>query len=334
MNHMLMFRGARKIITTCVKAKPGEQLLIVTDPTLLAVAEALAGAGEDAGCETVVTVMRPRQWDGEEPPAAVAEAMSTVNIVIFPTMRDIAHTVATKSALKTGTRVVSMAGCAPEILMEGGIEEDFERMRPLCDEVAAMLGAGSEVKLTNPAGTDVTVDIRERPGNSHCCIADRPGVFTGVPNIEANISPSNVEGTIVFDGSVPNLRGSERGLLRSPIVLTVAGGRVTKVEGGEEARQLDALWRSQNDPSVYNVAQLALGLNPRITGVNGLIVNDHGAWGTVHFGIGTSSNLGGIVKAKGHIDGIMLRPTLSIDGKTVLEAGEVLVEAPAAGPSQ
>ena len=327
MTHMLMLKGARKIITECVKALPEERLLIVTDPTLMSVAESLAAAGHDAGCETVVTVMRPRHWDGEEPPLAIAEAMSKVDIVIFPTMRDIAHTVATKSALKTGTRIVSMAGCAPEILMEGGIEEDFVRMKPLCDKVAALLGAGKEVRLKNPAGTDVTIDITDRPGNSHCCVADRPGVFTGVPNIEANIAPVNVSGTIVFDGSVPNLRGSERGLLRDPIRLTVKNGSVVKVEGGQEAKTLDNLWRSQDDPSVYHIAQLALGLNPSITNLNGLIVNDHGAWGTVHFGIGTSANLGGLVKAKGHIDGIMLQPTLSIDGERVLESGEVLVQA-------
>jgi len=323
---MLMAWGATKIITKCVKAKPDEKLLVITDPTLMPVAEALAAAGQTAGCETVITVMRPRKWDGEEPPVAVAEAMLKSDIVIFPTMRDIAHTVATKTALKHNTRIVSMAGCAPEILMEGGIEEDFDAMKPLCDKAAALLGSGKRVRLTNPAGTDVTIDISDRPGNSHCCVADKPGIFTGVPNIEANISPLNVEGVIVIDGSVPNLRGSERGLLREPIRLTVKDCTVVSVDGGIEAKNLDDLWKSQDDPSVYNVAQLALGLNPSIRSLNGLIVNDHGAWGTVHFGIGTSANLGGLVKAKGHIDGIMLQPTLDIDGEQIFNNGDVVLK--------
>ena len=327
MNAMLMAKGAEKIIRRCVKARESEKLLIITDPTLISVAEALSAAGETAGCETVVSIMRPREWDGEEPPAVITGAMAAADIVIFPTMRDIAHSAATKNALKQGTRIVSMAGCAPEILMEGGIEEDFDRMKPLCDLVAEMLGDGSEVRLTNPAGTDVVINIQGRPGNSHCCVADKPGIFTGVPNIEANIAPVNVEGTIVIDGSVPNLRGAERGVLREPIKLTVKNGSVVAVEGGTDARNLDTLWNAQKDPSVYHVAQLALGLNPRIRTLTGLIVNDHGAWGTVHFGIGTSANLGGHVKAKGHIDGILRRPTLSIDGKPVLADGHVLVDA-------
>ncbi len=326
MNQMLMARGAAKILSMTVKAKPREKLLVITDPTLLPVAEALAAAGENVGCETVLAVMRPRHWDGEEPPAAIAQSMVTSDIVIFPTMRDIAHTEATRKALESGTRIVSLAGSAPEILMEGGIEEDFDAMKPLCDKAAGLLSVGKEVRLTNPAGTDVVIDITDQPGNSHCCVADKPGDFTGVPNIEANTSPANVNGTIVIDGSVPNLRGSERGLLRDPIRLTVKDRVVVKVEGGLEAQNLDDLWKRQNDPSVYNVAQLALGLNPSIRSLNGLIVNDHGAWGTVHFGIGTSANLGGHVEAKGHIDGIMLHPTVTIDGQTVVKYGEVLLE--------
>lgn len=325
MTQMLMLKGAMKILTVSFKAKAGEKLLIITDPTLVEVAESLAAAGEQIGCETVITIMRPREWDGEEPPAVVAEAMKTADLVAFPTVRDIAHTAATKAALQTGTRILSLAGCASEILMEGGIDEDFDRVRPLCDRVAAMLGAGGTVRLTNPAGTNVEVDITERPGNSHACVADTPGSFTGVPNIEANISPVSAEGTIVFDGSVPNLRGAERGVLREPIRLTVREGSITEVEGGIDARNLDTLWKQQKDPSAYNIAQLAIGLNPSIRALNGLIVNDHGAWGTVHFGIGTSTNLGGEVKAKGHIDGIMLRPTLSIDGVPVIEDGRVVI---------
>ena len=326
MNQMLMMRGAQKILTVSAKAQAGEKLLIVTDPTCMLLAESLAAAGEQARCETVVSIMRPRAWDGEEPPATIAEALKVADLVIFPTMRDIAHTVAVKTALATGTRIISMAGAAPEILMEGGIEADFDGERPRCDKIAAMLTGGNLVTLTNPAGTDVRVTIEGRKGNSHCCVADKPGIFTGVPNIEANIAPLNVEGVIVFDGSIPNLRGSERGLLRDPVRLNVESGSVVKVEGGIEAKTLDRLWKDQNDPNVRHVAQLALGLNPLITALSGVIINDHGAWGTVHFGIGTSSNLGGAVKAKGHIDGIMLRPTLRIDDQLVLEDGEVLVD--------
>jgi leucyl aminopeptidase (aminopeptidase T) len=75
------------------------------------------------------------------------------------------------------------------------------------------------------------------------------------------------------------------------------------------------------DATVYNVAQLAIGLNPAIPILTGVWAQDHGAFGTVHIGIGTSANLGGVTKAAAHFDGMMNRPTLRLDGHIILEGG-------------
>jgi leucyl aminopeptidase (aminopeptidase T) len=72
---------------------------------------------------------------------------------------------------------------------------------------------------------------------------------------------------------------------------------------------------------VYNIAQLAIGLNPEILMLTGTWAQDHGAFGTVHIGIGTSANLGGTTKAAAHFDGMMYRPTLALDGDVLLEGG-------------
>ena len=42
-------------------------------------------------------------------------------------------------------------------------------------------------------------------------------------------------------------------------------------------------------------------------------------------GIGTSANLGGTTKAACHFDGMMYRPTLKLDGRAVLEGGELRI---------
>jgi hypothetical protein len=45
----------------------------------------------------------------------------------------------------------------------------------------------------------------------------------------------------------------------------------------------------------------------------------------VHIGIGTSANLGGTIKAAYHFDGMMYNPTLKLDGRVVLEGGELRI---------
>jgi len=78
-----------------------------------------------------------------------------------------------------------------------------------------------------------------------------------------------------------------------------------------------------SDAAVYNIAQLAIGLNPAVLILTGVWAQDHGAFGTVHIGIGTSANLGGVTKAAAHFDGMMNRPTLRLDGQVVLENGHL-----------
>lgn len=314
---MLEVKGADTIVRTCANVKARETVVIVTDPTLFDVADKIAAAAHAAGAEVVINLMTPRKWDGQEPPEAVAAAMKEADVVIFPTIKDIAHSTAMKEALGAGARGVSMAGAEPDILCSDSMEADFVAQRPACDRTAELIESAKTVRVTNPAGTDVTFSVEGRGGNTHSCIVENPGDYTGVPNIEANTSPveGTSEGMIVFDASIPNLRS---GLLDEPVRLTVEDGVVKKIEGGRDAKHLARMWEEQNDPNVYNIAQFAMGMNPMIQEANGGIVHDHGIYGTVHFGIGTSSNLGGTVKATGHIDGIMYDPTVVFDGVTFL----------------
>ena len=85
------------------------------------------------------------------------------------------------------------------------------------------------------------------------------------------------------------------------------------------------VWAEMGDAAVYNIAQLAIGLNPAIPMLTGVWAQDHGAFGTVHIGIGTSANLGGTTKAACHFDGMMSRPTLKLDGRVVLEGGALRI---------
>ncbi len=55
------------------------------------------------------------------------------------------------------------------------------------------------------------------------------------------------------------------------------------------------------------------------------MLNDEGVNGTIHIGIGTSSNLGGTVQAKTHFDAIIRAPSVWLDDDLVIRDGEVLV---------
>jgi len=319
-----IIEGARKVVRILARVKAGEKVLIVADTGTTVVAEALAVAALEITPEVVTTMMTPRAVDGDEPPAIVAAALLAADVALLPVSYSISHSTATRSALKHGTRVLSLPAATPEQLVRGGAEADFEAASATVRKMGELLTAASSAYLTTPAGTHCTFDLSGRPGNAHDCILDRPGKFSAFPNIEANISPvdGTAEGVIVFDGSIPNLRV---GRLRDPVICTVKQGNIVKVEGGHEADMIRKVWAEMADAAVYNVAQLAIGLNPAIPMLTGVWAQDHGAFGTVHIGIGTSANLGGTTKAACHFDGMMYRPTLRLDGRVVLENGELRI---------
>lgn len=155
---------------------------------------------------------------------------------------------------------------------------------------------------------------------SHPGIAHEPGTHTGLVHIEANIAPieGTTNGTVVFDGAIPNL---DIGVLHEPVTMEIEDGAVTDVEGGKAAKKIERVWAEHDDPAVYNIAQLAVGMNPECEEFTDGFSHNHGRYGNIHFGIGTSSNLGGVTRAPVHFDAMIAEGTLRLDGETILSKG-------------
>ncbi len=320
-----MEKGAKILVRDCAGVKNGEDVLIVTDEERLPIAQAVKKAAEEAGGGTSLVICPPRTIDNEEPAPPIGAAMSRAGVIIMPVTLALSHTKAVREAIDEGARVLSMTAFTEGMMRSGGLMADFRARKPLCDSLAERLTAARRVRVTNPAGTEVEFGLEGRGGNSHCCIVDSPG-FSAVPNIEANTSPADgsAAGVLVCDGSVPYYGV---GVIREPVTFLIEGGFVQKITGGEQARFLENLLSSQNDKWVYNVAQFAIGLNPECKDFTGEMLNDEGVNGTIHFGIGTSANLGGGIQAKTHFDVIIRNPSVWFDGKPIIEAGEIMVEA-------
>jgi len=322
MKEVLMTRGARKLMETCARVKPEENVLIVTDFTQVRIAQVLAAAAYERGAEVIIAIMTPRKGHGQEPPVPIAEAMKKVDVIFTPVSYSITHTESMKRALESGARSLVMTEFTEGQLISGGIEADFDELKVICIRMAKAFEKSKEVLLTTPKGTRLSMRKEGRPGNAMYCIVER-GQLSPVPNVEANFSPleGSAEGKIVADASLPYIG---IGVLTEPVVATVEKGMITEIAGGDQARKLADDLRSRNDPKVYNVAELGVGLNPKSI-MQGIQLEDEGVFGAVHIGIGTNLMLGGNVKAAIHYDLIMWEPTIELDGKTVLEGGNLRI---------
>ena len=322
MKNIEMMRGAKKLIDTCAKVQEGETVLIVADTNKVKIAEVIASAAYERNAEVIITIMAPRKVHGEEPPKAIAEAMKKVNVFFIPVSKSITHTRAVKEAAEAGVRGLVLTDWNEDIMISGGIEADFGAQKPVCKKIAQLFAKGERAHLTTPLGTDLSLNLEGRRGNALTCVVE-PGEFSTVPTIEANFSPNEgtAEGTIIADASIPYLG---IGVLTEPVKVKVHKGMITEIMGGIQAKILKDNLEKQNDPMVFNIAELGIGLNPKAR-MCGIMLEDEGVFGVVHIGIGTNITLGGKIKAAVHYDLLMYNATLNLDGSLILKDGKLQV---------
>ena len=315
--------GARKLVDACTSVAPDERVLIITDrDTDPIIPDSVAQAARERNAIVQVLTMENNKADSGEPPAEIAGAMLEADVIFTAVQVSVTHPQAVRDATANGARIAALTQWIPEMLAGGGIEADFHAIEPRVMKVAKIWDEGSVVRVTARGGTDITMDIRGRLGTPHAKTSViRKGEFHPVPDIESPVSPVTGDGVIVSDASIPYLN---IGVLDEPVTLQVKDGKVVSIEGGEPAEIVRASWTSLNDPNVYNLAEIGIGMNPSCRLI-GRMLEDEGVATTCHFGIGTSNTLGGTVKAACHYDFIVHDPTIEVDGVIIMQEGNLLV---------
>jgi len=320
LSYFEMLKGARNIINVSAGIKKGEQLLIVTDTKKFEIAELIALAAQEKEINYSIAIMAVRE-PGEEPPKPIAVAMKEADIIIAPTTQSLYHNHATLAARENGARMIALSGVTPEIMASPSTRFDFASFKPIVEKVTDIYKKGNKIKVTSPSGTNIEAVIKGRRINVDGGLCHEPGQAIGLPIMEVNAAPieETTNGRIVIDTSMSFL-----GILKNNITLEVKNGRIVRIDGKEEARKMQEILENKNDPNVFIIAEIAIGLNPKAE-IKGILAEDEGVLGTMHFGIGTNLALGGRNKANLHMDVIINRPTMWIDDIILTKEGQLQV---------
>ena len=319
-----MMPVARKLVGQCTSVQRGESVLVVTDPKMTSIAEAISLATREVGAEPVIAIIDTRSSDSTEPPRLVAEAMKAADVIFSAVSISITHTRAVKDAVAAGSRAIALTAVTEDMMVHGGLDADFDQVKVTCKAVGARMTSAKAVHITSDHGTDLTFRVEGRRVNVMPCVVGK-GEFSPAPTAEVNFSPieGTANGVVVADASIPYLG---IGLLKQPISFTVRDGFIVGIEGGDPAQvaTLKGAWENQADPNVYNVAEMGIGMNPSCR-FTGLMLEDEGVLGSIHIGTGTNITLGGVVKARSHYDLIMSKPTLALDGEILIDKGRLML---------
>lgn len=314
--------GALILLKDCLNIGQDENLIIVTDTNLIDIANFLFDVSSELGVEPVLVRMRPRDAPGVEPPIPVGASMKTADALMMLTSYTLAPTVARAESQEAGARILSLGGYDWEVLASRPLRTNFLKIKPVVEKVASKISESSFVKVTTNTGTNFSMRLGGRTTHALHNICHEPGTMGSPPDVEAYVAPLEdyTSGVVFIDGAI-NL--PEFGLIKKPVKLEIENGLVNKIDGGEEAKMFSNLLESFQDPNMYRIGELGIGLNPDAELVGNPLI-DEGVLGTAHIALGLNYTYGGKIKnAKTHIDCVFKDPTIELDGVKIMVNGEL-----------
>lgn len=300
-------------------AVAGESILIVTDEPVRDIGYALRQAARDLGHDVMLVEILPRQTNGAEPPPAVADMMTRVDVVLCPTSKSLTHTDSRRAASAAGVRVGTLPGVTEEIMvrcMNADYHQIAERTHAICD----LMARTETIRVQAPGGTDITMPIAGRQAHASSGLFRDKGQWGNLPTGEAYLAPLEglSNGVVVVDGSMAGV-----GVTSQPIHITVEAGYATDIAGGAEAQKLIELLEPHGRDG-RTVAEFGIGTNDRAI-LTGVILEDEKVMGTIHIAFGDNKSMGGSVRVASHLDGLVKSPTVWFDDRKIMDAGRLLI---------
>lgn len=314
-----MARAARTALTQCLAVKENEKLLIVTNLENQRIGEALYNEGVKLGAQAALVFYPTGGMNGEEPPPLVADMMAKSDVIVAPTTMSITHTAARKRACKAGARMATMPGISEDFFVRG-LSADYEEIQKLTKKVHGYLDKAKVAHVTSKSGTELVLDIRNRAVVSDGNL-QKKGICTNLPTGETELAPKTARGRLVVD------RCGE--WITEPTLLELKDGHIVKYDGNPSGRRFKrlvetAMKRDGHDGASF-VAEFAIGTN-KSAKVTGLILEDEKVYGTCHVAFGDNTSYpGGKNPSTLHIDTIVFKPTITLDGKTIMKNGKLTI---------
>jgi len=315
----LLAASARIALETCMAVKPRETVLIVTDAPERKIGMALFEVARKMGNETILTEIIPRQSNGEEPPLSVAKLMGECQVVICVTSKSLTHTAARREACARGARVGTMPGITEDMMLRC-MNADYQAIAERSKKLVEILEKGNELRVTGPAGTDITLYRSNRRAHASTGLLPNPGDWGNLPSGETYFAPmeGTSQGIIVFDGSVAGI-----GKLKKPVEIIVRDGYAVEIKGGPEADKLNSMV-DKHGQAARNIGEFGIGTNHQAK-ITGLILEDEKVMGTVHIALGDNLSMGGTISVQSHLDGLIKKPTVMLDGRLIMDKGKLLI---------
>lgn len=251
-----------------------------------------------------------------------AGAGDVPRIIVAMSNNSTSHTNYRKLACHAGARFASLPHFDPD-MFGTSMNVDWQALAGRTARLVAAVNRAEWVNVECPNGTAMHICKRGRDAGGDDGLLTAPGCFGNLPAGEAYFAPLEGEshGVMVIEWG-PTRK------LETPLTLTIADGRVTRIDGDEPHRdRLEE--RFAESEACRNLAELGIGTNDRASRPDNVLEAEK-ILGTIHLALGDNTGFGGVVAAPFHEDYVFYQPTVTLvmaDGseEVILDSGKLML---------
>ena len=315
--------AAKNALQCVLEAKKDENIVIFCDYERMDIGKAFASGARKLGLQTrLVQLEAGKKGFRKEIPPQIMEILTRqkpdIYINLLRGMRE--ETPFRIKLVKMETedhkrRLGHCPGVTLDMLTEGALAltvEEHRQMQSFARDLIEKLSQTAKVKVTNPAGTDVSFSVKSRPFFTDTVIDWKTMGWMNLPTGEVIVAPeeNSMEGTVVCDMAIGGI-----GPIKSPIKLIVKEGRVKGSSCGDK-QVLERVRESlKTDEGSSIVGEFAFGINPKARFVEEFLEAEK-KLRTIHIAFGDNSDMPqGKNQSKNHMDFLISNPTVKASDK-------------------
>ena len=324
--------GVKQAVENCLKVRAGESAVIITDAETVEIGSAIKTAIEKITAEVQFFIMEDF---GERPidyPQAIDDAIKAADVSVYAAqgaegeLQSFRMRMLKAIEANPGLRHGHMIGITPEI-MKDGMCSDYEEIQRVSRLVYEKVRNAGNIRVITEKGNDFVAEFSPQ---LKWLISDgdiAPGQWKNLPDGEVFTSPVNVNGKVVIDGCLGDFFTQRYGSLEStPIIIEIENGRAVKESiqcGNEQLRDEFAKYLFEIDENSNRIGEFAIGTNTGLTKLIYNLLQDEKFPGVhIAFGSPLPGKTGAKWDSKAHVDGVIISPTIEVDGEMLMDKGE------------
>ena len=213
-------------------------------------------------------------------------------------------------------------------IYEDGLNVDYSQMQATAATMKSILSAGKHIHITAPGGTDLTLDIvGQSAATSDGVITPEKRKAGGVAcqtwlpagEVYFRTVADSAEGKVVFDHFYFEFKDCRN------VVFTIKAGKITGITAETGLERLREVYAAAA-PGKERLTAIDLGINPNIRLARGSRLRTFVPAGMVSVNFGDDTWAGGDLLTGFGLIGQVANDTLTLDGQTLIENGELKVK--------